>query len=92
MKYFQTWNKVTRVKKLPFVGECAYKFLQWLCEKTTGHEASRTEWGYGGGDFADCWCRWCNQHIQVQKTVIMFKHKDVNAKSQMDLVGTDINS
>lgn len=39
--------------------------LQWICGFLTGHEISKTEWGYGGGKFADCNCRWCDHVIKV---------------------------
>lgn len=39
--------------------------IQWLCAKTGGHELSRTELGYGGGEMVDRWCRWCNYRIPI---------------------------
>lgn len=39
--------------------------LQALCAAITGHEMSKTESGYGGGRFADKWCRWCNKRFKV---------------------------
>jgi hypothetical protein len=30
-----------------------------------GHEISQTESGYGGGRWADKWCRWCDKLIKV---------------------------
>lgn len=57
MSYFQTWALASIVsRKSKLVGAA----LRWLCSKITGHEASMTEWGYGRGDTADVWCRWCN--------------------------------
>ena len=41
--------------------------LQWLCKRFTGHEISKTEWGYGGGKFVDRNCRWCDKVIKVPK-------------------------
>ena len=41
--------------------------LEWLCGKLTGHELSKTEWGYGGGKFVDRNCRWCDKVIKVPK-------------------------
>ena len=41
--------------------------LRVLCWVLVGHELSKTEWGYGGGQCADRWCRWCNKRIRVQK-------------------------
>lgn len=38
----------------------------------TGHELSRTEWGYCGGQYADRWCRWCNKMIKVPKESVYF--------------------
>ncbi|HOU57772.1 MAG TPA: hypothetical protein PK556_12595, partial [Smithellaceae bacterium] len=36
-----------------------------ICGWLTGHEISRTEWGYGGGKYADMNCRWCDKTIRV---------------------------
>ena len=41
------------------------KFLRWVCGLITGHEISKTEWGYGGGDYIDRHCRWCDKVIKV---------------------------
>lgn len=76
MYYFQTWHKVSRLRKIPVIGKYLYVFCQWLCGKVLKHEPSKTEWGYGGGEFADSWCRWCNKHIEIPKSVIMFSHKE----------------
>jgi len=57
MKYIQTWKYVGKLRVVPPI----YSVAQWICSKVTGHEASRTEWGYGGGSHADVWCRWCNR-------------------------------
>ena len=89
-RYIQTWNKATKIRRWPIIGQYLYDSLQWCCGKITGHEPSKTEWGYGGGEYADCWCRWCNKLIKVQKTVVMFQHKDVNAKELMSEVKTEI--
>ena len=43
------------------------RFIQWLCGVLTGHEISKTEWGYGGGKFVDCNCRWCDKLIKIHK-------------------------
>ena len=43
------------------------KFIEFLCGILTGHEISNTEWGYGGGDYVDRHCRWCDKLIQVRK-------------------------
>lgn len=39
--------------------------IEWLCQHTIGHEWSATEWGYGGGQMMDRWCRWCGKRIEV---------------------------
>ena len=36
-----------------------------ICGFLTGHEPSSTEWGYGGGEFADGNCRWCDFSISI---------------------------
>ena len=79
--YPQTWYFVSGRK--PYIS----KTIQWLCNLITKHELSETEWGYGGGDYADCWCRWCNKRIKVLKSVIQFKFKD--SAWLMDDVGKD---
>lgn len=40
-----------------------YYVLTSLCGLLTGHEKSDTEYGYGGGDFIDRNCRWCDKLI-----------------------------
>ena len=50
-----TWRKHPRI----FVA------LVRLCGWLTGHEISKTEWGYGGGKYADMNCRWCDKTIRV---------------------------
>ena len=41
--------------------------IKMLCGVLGGHEISKTEWGYGGGFYADRHCRWCDCLIQVPK-------------------------
>lgn len=77
-KYPQTWWIVA---KLP---GWLKRVLQFLCERIGGHEPSTTEWGYGGEEEADSWCRWCNKMVKVPKTSIYFKHP--MSKSLMDSV------
>lgn len=47
------------------------RFLRTLCKRICGilggHEISKTEWGYGGGEYADRNCRWCDVLIRVPK-------------------------
>lgn len=47
------------------IGYWMRPLLQKICGWMTGHEPSRTEWGYGGGKFVDRNCRWCDQLLQV---------------------------
>jgi len=70
-KYPQTWYCMPRPRKKKWL----VKVLQWLCGFCGGHEISKTEWGYGGGDYADVWCRWCDKLMQVPKTSIIFSNK-----------------
>ena len=49
------------------------KALQFLCGLLGGHELSETEWGYGGGKYADRWCRWCDKLVKVPRESILFK-------------------
>lgn len=64
MKYFQTWMYVSRMNRIPVIGKYAVKTIQFVCA-LRGHEPSKTEWGYGGGEYADVWCRWCNHAWQA---------------------------
>lgn len=69
--YPQSWWIVSKYPKW------LQKVLQFLCEKIGGHEPSLTEWGYGGGEYADSWCRWCNKMVKVPKTSLWFKYREV---------------
>lgn len=64
-EYPQTWYYMPKRRGLVRRGLRAA--LQWLCGKWGGHELSETEWGYGGGERVDRWCRWCDTRIQVPK-------------------------
>lgn len=79
--YPQTWWIV--VKLNPKI----QKVIQSLCERFGGHEMSKTECGYGGGDYADVWCRWCNKLIKVPKTSLYFTHNDF--KPFMKLINSE---
>jgi len=54
------WPKWTS-RKNPLVFAIRVRICGWL----TGHEISKTEWGYGGGKYADMNCRWCDKTIRV---------------------------
>lgn len=61
-EYPQTWWIVTKFCK----GNPKRKRrIQRFCGILTGHEISKTEWGYGGGKFVDFNCRWCDKLIKV---------------------------
>lgn len=70
-KYFQTWMYVAKIRRCPLIGPGLVWGIQAVCG-LFGHELSKTEWGYGGGDTADRWCRWCNKLIVVPKDSIRF--------------------
>ena len=72
IKYRQTWKYVSRLRRFPLVGPVLVKAIQSFCG-LYGHEKSRTEWGYGGGEMADVWCRWCNYRWQIPYSDIMDK-------------------
>lgn len=74
------------VKKHP-IGYPARKGLQFICGILGGHELSKTEWGYGGGQFADRHCRWCDKLVRVPKESIYFQFKDSDPRSLMKDVG-----
>ena len=58
--YPQLWYHMPRKRNYPRLR----RFLQWGCG-LLGHELSKTEWGYGGGKYADRWCRWCDKIFSV---------------------------
>jgi hypothetical protein len=68
--YFQTWQYVARIGKR---NKWRAKIIQFLCGLLTGHELSKTEWGYGGGNKVDRWCRWCNKLIAVDADSFWFQ-------------------
>ena len=39
--------------------------FQFLCWLVTGHKPSETDHGYGGGQWADTWCRWCDKRMKI---------------------------
>lgn len=57
-------------------------FVQFICG-LRGHSFDG-DWGYGGGDYADVWCRHCDHFSQVPKTSIWFKRR--YAKALMEQV------
>ena len=61
--YFQTWHRVVGLRRYRLailIGP-----IQFLCKIISGHQLSETEWGYGGGQTFDRWCRWCNKKFSV---------------------------
>lgn len=50
------------------------KIHQWLCG-INGHIPSN-DWGYGGGEYADCWCARCDKMFSVPKTHVYFRNKE----------------
>lgn len=72
VEYPQTWWYVAHLKRWPRI----QTIIQWCCRMLTGHELSRTEWGYGGGGYADRWCRWCNKLIKVPRESVQFTHPE----------------
>ena len=56
-QYPQTWYFMPRWRPLRRLLQIVHGWL--------GHEISKTEWGYGGGEFVDGNCRWCDAHIDV---------------------------
>lgn len=81
MKYPQLWYCMPQNKYIKIS-------LQFLCKIFGGHELSKTEWGYNGGEYADCWCRWCNRLVQVSKTSLYFTHPQ--SKDMMKDIGKEI--
>lgn len=74
--YLQTWGAAARTQNIPIVGKYLYSAIRSTCGKLTGHRPSKTEWGYGGGDYGDVWCRWCNQIGRIPRSELAdrFEH------------------
>ena len=79
------WVYVSRIGRVTLIGKPIKWLIQFLCG-LRGHSYDG-DWGYGGGDFADVWCRHCNYFTQVHKTSIWFKSRE--AKSLMEMVGKE---
>lgn len=84
--YLQTWGLSSRLNRL---WKPLGTSLRWLCGKLTGHHPSKTEWGYGGGDKADVWCRWCNQIGQIPITDADKRFKNLRS-TVWGIVGCDV--
>ncbi len=54
------------------------RFCQMICGLFGGHEHSKTEWGYGGGEYVDNHCRWCDKVLKVPITEARFRHQTFN--------------
>lgn len=89
-KYFQTWMYISKLRRVKFVGKILVAIIQFFCG-LKGHELSKTEWGYGGGEYADRWCRWCNKLIKVPKTSIRFAFKETETAEMMNMVGKEMD-
>jgi hypothetical protein len=71
-KYPQTWWIFARfklTKRWWSIRRKCYKnplgiAKEFVCGILTGHEASLTEYGYGGGSYIDRNCRWCDHVIK----------------------------
>jgi hypothetical protein len=63
ISYPQLWYCWPRwTKRIKWV----HRFKTWLCEKTIGHEWSRTETGYSSCG-VDRWCRWCDKMVTMPR-------------------------
>ncbi len=55
-----------------------YVIRTWICGLFIGHEISKTEWGYDGGEKIDCHCRWCDKVIQISLEEARFRFPTFN--------------
>lgn len=57
--------------------------VQPICGMVTGHEISKTEWGYVGGNYIDLNCRWCDKTIKMhcKEAILPKKMEDIIAQS-----------
>lgn len=74
--------KFSKLRKLKFIGKYILRFIQLICGITTGHSYDG-DWGYGGGDYADVWCRHCDNFTSVHKTSIWFRNKESRGMMSM---------
>lgn len=56
----------------------ARNVAQWVCGVLIGHDLSKTEWGYGGGDTVDRHCRWCDKLHKVPISEARFSFPTFN--------------
>ena len=88
--YLQTWGIVSDIGRLPLIGQRLATSIKWLCGTIVGHTVSKTEWGYGGGEYGDVWCRWCNQKGQIPYSEL--EDRFANARATLwKLTGKDIS-
>ena len=57
--------------------------LEAGCWLLTGHELSQTEWGYGGGEFVDAHCRWCDKVMRVPYEEACFRFPEFREMRRM---------
>jgi hypothetical protein len=74
IQFWYCWPKWTSRNKNPNI----YRIRIWICGFLTGHELSKTEWGYGGGNFVDRHCRWRDKVIRVPKCEDDVPHKAID--------------
>ena len=53
-------------------------FAETICRLLTNHEISKTEWSYGGGEWIDCHCRWCDKVIRISSEEARFRFDTFN--------------
>ena len=63
------------------------KFVQWLCGKITGHRPGK-DWGWGFGDTADAWCKYCDKMCSIPKADL--KKYEGARKQIYEMTGKDI--
>jgi len=78
---------VNRIGRTPIAGKMIKKSIQFVCG-LFGHTYD-ADWGYGGGEFADAWCRFCDHFEHVHKTSIWFRNRE--ARSLMSQIITPEN-
>lgn len=85
-QYPQTWALVSR---LPW--HWARQLVARLCGAWGGHEWSATEWGWGGTQMCDRWCRWCNAFSEqpLSETVLTDVQRDLIAIMRRQDGGSD---
>lgn len=55
-----------RISRIPLIGRPLYRRVVAICG-ARGHTPGG-DWGFGGGETVDSWCRWCDHYSLIPKS------------------------